>query len=360
MHIRLFLLICKQNSLMYFSKFSKKSIQFALLHILALLVILFLPFVIIYEYRGSGISSEEMKFLYLHTITTIFWIMLFYFNTTYMIPKFLYERSYGIFIFVQLSLFVVIIVFHKLFFELIITTKTFELVISLKYNFIPFLFTVLGSIAIKTVSDKIREDKLADERQSEGLKSELSFLRSQINPHFIFNILNNIVALSRLKSKELEPTIMKLSSLMQYMLYESNESQVLLSHEADYLTSYIDLQKQRFGNRLTTNFDVDIQEDWHTIEPMLLIPFVENAFKHGMGMVPDPVIDISLKVADNELLFMVKNKYLEVDEAKDAVSGIGLSNVKRRLELLYGSKHELKITKQQDWFIVSLRLNLLS
>ncbi len=343
---------------MYFSELPKKSVQYILLHILALLVIIFLPFVIIYEYRGSGISSEEMKFLYLHTITTVFWILLFYSNTSYLIPKFLYERKYILFSIIQLLLFVLIIVSHKIFFELILPTKNFVLLISLKYNFIPFLFTVLGSIAIKTVSDRLKADGVATERQSEALKSELAFLRSQINPHFIFNILNNIVALSRLKSKELEPTIMKLSSLMQYMLYESNESQVLLSHEADYLTSYIDLQKQRFGKRLKINFDVDIEDDRHTIEPMLLIPFVENAFKHGMGLVPDPEIDISLKVSGNELLFEVKNKYIEDDDAKDKLSGIGLSNVKRRLELLYGPNQELKIIKQQDWFTVSLRLNL--
>ena len=343
---------------MYFSKFSKKSVQYILLHTLALLVIIFLPFVIIYEYRGSGISSEEMKFLYLHTITTVFWILLFYLNTSYLIPKFLYERKYILFSIIQFLLFVLIIVSHKIFFELILPTKNFVLLISLKYNFIPFLFTVLGSIAIKTVSDRLKADGAASERQSEALKSELAFLRSQINPHFIFNILNNIVALSRLKSKELEPTIMKLSSLMQYMLYESNESQVLLSHEADYLTSYIDLQKQRFGKRLKINFDVDIEDDRHTIEPMLLIPFVENAFKHGMGLVPDPEIDISLKVSGNELLFEVKNKFIEDDDAKDKLSGIGLSNVKRRLELLYGPNQELKINKQQDWFTVSLRLNL--
>jgi sensor histidine kinase YesM len=343
---------------MYFSKLPKKSVQYILLHILALLVIIFLPFVIIYEYRGSGISSEEMKFLYLHTITTVFWILLFYSNTSYLIPKFLYERKYILFSIIQLLLFVLIILSHKIFFELILPTKNFVLLISLKYNFIPFLFPVLGSIAIKTVSDRLKADGVATERQSEALKSELAFLRSQINPHFIFNILNNIVALSRLKSKELEPTIMKLSSLMQYMLYESNESQVLLSHEADYLTSYIDLQKQRFGKRLKINFDVDIEDDRHTIEPMLLIPFVENAFKHGMGLVPDPEIDISLKVAGNKLLFEVKNKFIEDDDAKDKLSGIGLSNVKRRLELLYGPNQELKINKQQDWFTVSLRLNL--
>ncbi len=124
---------------MYFSKLSKKSVQYKLLHILALLVIIFLPFVIIYEYRGSGISSEEMKFLYLHTITTVFWILLFYLNTSYLIPKFLYERKYIPFIIIQLLLFVLIIVSHKIFFELIIPAKSFILEISVKYGIEPSL-----------------------------------------------------------------------------------------------------------------------------------------------------------------------------------------------------------------------------
>ncbi len=201
-------------------------------------------------------------------------------------------------------------------------------------------------------------DQIAKEKESENLKTELSFLRSQISPHFLFNVLNNIVALVRLKSKELEPTILKLSSLMQYMLYETDDEKVLLKSEADYLQSYIDLQKLRFGDRLTLNVDLALQEDWHAIEPMLLIPFVENAFKHGTGMVETPVIDISLQAIDNELTFIVKNKYIEEDRAKDKVSGIGLTNVKRRLQLLYGKNHKLTIDKTDGLFSITLQLTL--
>tara|TARA_R110002012_G_scaffold263456_1_gene446313 strand:- start:155540 stop:156199 length:660 start_codon:yes stop_codon:yes gene_type:complete len=217
---------------------------------------------------------------------------------------------------------------------------------------------VLIAIAFKTVSDKIKMDQIAKEKESENLKTELSFLRSQISPHFLFNVLNNIVALVRLKSKELEPTILKLSSLMQYMLYETDDEKVLLKSEADYLQSYIDLQKLRFGDRLTLNVDLALQEDWHAIEPMLLIPFVENAFKHGTGMVETPVIDISLQAIDNELTFIVKNKYIEEDRAKDKVSGIGLTNVKRRLQLLYGKNHKLTIDKTDGLFSITLQLTL--
>jgi sensor histidine kinase YesM len=106
--------------------------------------------------------------------------------------------------------------------------------------------------------------------------------------------MNNLVALVRMKSDELEPTVLKLSSLMQYMLYETDEERVLLKSEAEYLRNYIDLQEQRFGAELNLKVDFDIKEDWHTIEPMLLIPFVENAFKHGTGLTDDPEIEIQL------------------------------------------------------------------
>jgi LytS/YehU family sensor histidine kinase len=241
-------------------------------------------------------------------------------------------------------------------FELIVSDLPFNFYRSSTHNMIPFLCTVLVSMAFKTVSDRIKTERVAGEKQRENLRAELSFLRSQISPHFLFNVLNNIVALVRMKSEELEPTIIKLSSLLQYMLYETDEEKVLLMKEVEYLESYIDLQKQRFGNRLTLNIQTDIKEDWHVIEPMLLIPFVENAFKHGTGMVKAPLIEITLKVADDDLFFVVRNKYNELDKGKDKDSGIGLVNVKRRLELLYGKNHRLRIDKSNEWFAVSLQL----
>jgi LytS/YehU family sensor histidine kinase len=133
---------------------------------------------------------------------------------------------------------------------------------------------------------------------------------------------------------------------------------VILKSEIDYLQSYIDLQKLRFGDRLTITRDLQIKEDWHAIEPMLLIPFVENAFKHGTGMIEEPLIEISLETYERQLIFKVKNKYLKDDSAKDKSSGIGLANVKRRLELLYHENHSLTIDKTDLWFTVILKLTL--
>ena len=207
--------------------------------------------------------------------------------------------------------------------------------------------------------DKLVEDRNNKERETEHLKTELSFLRSQVSPHFMFNVLNNMVALARKKSDELEPSLIKLSSLLRYMLYETDEDKVLLEREVEYLQSYIDLQKQRFGRNIKINISFQQLQGSYTIEPMLLIPFVENAFKHGSGMITNAEIDINLEVKEGILQFRVKNKFNDaVVETRDKTSGIGLANVKRRLDLLYNKAYSLNIEKKDEWFNVLLEINL--
>jgi len=147
---------------------------------------------------------------------------------------------------------------------------------------------------------------------------------------------------------------------MQYMLYETDDEKVLLRSEIENLQSYIDLQQQRFSEKLTLHVSLDVKENWYTIEPMLLIPFVENAFKHGTGLVQNPEIEIELKAENDQLYFVVKNRFIQTETVKDKTSGIGLANVKRRLELLYGNRHQLVINKTEGLFIVSLQLTFKS
>jgi sensor histidine kinase YesM len=143
------------------------------------------------------------------------------------------------------------------------------------------------------------------------------------------------------------------------MLYETGEDKVLLEKELEYLQSYIDLQKQRFGKNVKITTCLQQIENGYTIEPMLLIPFVENAFKHGTGLIMDAEIDVHLKMEKGVLYFSVRNKYNEtVNEPKDKTSGIGLSNVKRRLNLLYDQAYSLQIDKKDGWFTILLQLNL--
>jgi LytS/YehU family sensor histidine kinase len=138
----------------------------------------------------------------------------------------------------------------------------------------------------------VREEKIKSDLENERLKSELSFLRSQISPHFMFNLLNSMVSLARKKSDLLEPMLIKMSEILRYMLYEKDDSKIPIEKEHAYLNNYIDLQILRFGKKVKVNFESNLENTSLLIEPMLLIPFVENAFKHGTGMIKEPTIDI--------------------------------------------------------------------
>jgi LytS/YehU family sensor histidine kinase len=192
------------------------------------------------------------------------------------------------------------------------------------------------------------------------MRAELSFLRSQISPHFIFNILNSIVYLIRTKAdKKAEDVTIRLSSLMRYMLYDSDQSMVPLDREVDYVQNYIDLQCMRFEDDVQIEFEVKGTMDGSMIEPMLLIPFVENAFKHGVGFVRDPYIKVQLTYDQGSLDFQVENKIGKlVEDQKEESSGIGLKNVTRRLELLYPGKHQIKVNQDDNLFKVQLHMGL--
>lgn len=227
----------------------------------------------------------------------------------------------------------------------------------------PVIVSIIFIVAVSTSAHLImdwmkREEELKD-LENERLSSELSFLRSQISPHFMFNVLNSIVSLARKKSDQLEPVVIKLSQLMRYMLYESDDKKVSLDKEIEYLQSYIDLQRLRFGSGVEISFQTNENLYLHSVEPMLLVPFVENAFKHGIGWIRNPKIEIFLKSEPSFLYFQVKNQYNpESQEQKEENSGIGLRNVSRRLGLLYENRHDLKVYNEGNTFIVELRLDL--
>jgi two-component system, LytTR family, sensor kinase len=173
--------------------------------------------------------------------------------------------------------------------------------------------------------------------------------------------LTNLVSLARKKSDHLETSLLMLSSLMRYMLYDTGKK-ISLQQEVEYLESYISLQKMRFGSDVKIDLQIELPavEKNHHIEPMLLIPFVENAFKHGTGYIDQPFIDIHLTTSNGVLVFQVKNKYdREKDTSKDESSGIGLNNVRSRLALLYPGRHELVIDARENLFSINLRLKLL-
>ena len=330
-----------------------------LIHCIVWAIIFMLPYVFnTWDEKDEASSVDPYRSI--NTVTNFLWMGLFYLNASVFIPRLFYKKKYVVYTLLLFCSFCVIMLLHGALFKPFVLGHTFNFISSSVHNIIPFLFTILVGAIYKTITDRIKTETLLAAKQQENLKTELSFLRSQISPHFLFNIMNNIAAMIRLKSDELEPTVHKLSSLMQYMLYETDEEKVILQSEIEYLQSYIDLQQQRFSEKLTLHVSLDVKENWHSIEPMLLIPFVENAFKHGTGLIKNPEIEIELKAENDQLYFVVKNRFIQTETTKDKTSGIGLANVKRRLELLYGNCHHLAINKTDGWFIVSLQLTFKS
>jgi len=193
----------------------------------------------------------------------------------------------------------------------------------------------------------------AKELMIENRQSELSFLRSQVNPHFLFNSLNNVYSLVYDKSEHALPAIAGFSDMLRYMLY-TKEEKVPLAKEIDYIKKYIDLQKLRYDESPHIEFQLNGNIEKATIPPLLLIPFVENAFKHGNLNNERGELNISIINNDEKFLFHCRNK--KVKDQKDASSGIGLDNIRRRLALLYSGKHLLSIQDKDDYFDVHLTI----
>jgi two-component system, LytTR family, sensor kinase len=216
------------------------------------------------------------------------------------------------------------------------------------------IYTVYA-VLIKFAIDWIESQKLKAEMVNQSQASELALLRSQVNPHFLFNTLNNIYSLVCQKSQDAPEAIMKLSSIMRYMLYDTNTDKVLLEKEIEYLHSFIQLQKLRTSQSDFAEFIITGETNGLTIAPMLLIPFVENAFKHGSRNVPNPAIQIALDSNPEKITFEVTN-YIRKNTvaSKDKTGGIGLPNIRRRLDLLYPGKYNLNISEENDLYRVKL------
>lgn len=331
-----------------------------MLHASVWILLFLIPFLL---QQSADHGRQEHKpvnhaFTYLAIFSDALYIMLFYFNAYIMVPGFFYKKKYWAYFFFQLLIISSFCVLQMLFFEFFIN-QPFRISGFFFFNLFPYLFIIACSITYRVIQDRVELERINNERENENLKTELTFLRSQVNPHFMFNVLNNMVALARKKSDLLEPSLIKLSSLLRYMLYETDEQKVPLEKEVEYLRSYIDLQQQRFGSMVKLNVNIQPPDRSYEIEPMLLIPFVENAFKHGTGIIDAPQIDINLRAEKDVLEFIVSNKYNpDTKETKDDSSGIGLSNVKRRLNLLYSKNHSLAITDNDNWFKIVLQIKL--
>jgi len=321
-------------------------------------------FVFIAHSNGRYSVQHEMIFWGLFGVINI---SLFYLNFLLLIPLFFNKKQYWLYI---LSVFIAIfiygvgkygvgLVFEK---DILIhmrpkgrpeATTFVPYFISTLFSSLVFLFL---SFVLKLSVDWILNERIQRDLENQRLSAELAFLKSQINPHFLFNSLNSIYSLAYQKSDTTPEAILKLSEIMRYMLYECNDNKVDLTKELQYLQNFIDLQKIRFGNKAYIDFKIEGKVTNQKIVPLLLIAFIENAFKHGVANDTLSPIRLLITLDDVHLHFYIQNK--KHNNNRDSSGGIGLNNVKRRLDLLYPGKYNLDIRDEIDTYTCELSLIL--
>ena len=239
------------------------------------------------------------------------------------------------------------------------TETSMSLIRGLKYV-MPLIFILsiflLGGI-FSLVIDFYKRERKAKQLETNKKDMELQFLRTQMNPHFLFNSLNSIYSLVRKKSDDAPEAVITLSELMRYMLYEIGEDKVPLEKEINYIKNYIQLQRLRIKNNENVKMNIHGDTKNQEIYPLILISFIENAFKYGTDYKGNTNVEIMVNIVDNLLDFKVKNKIGTYNRDNDN-SGIGLSNIKNQLNYLYNGKHQLKISDKYGFYNVDLKLNL--
>ena len=220
------------------------------------------------------------------------------------------------------------------------------------------LFLVFFSVGMRVLERHSQTEKLQKELEKEKLNSELAFLKNQISPHFFFNTLNNIYSLISINAEDSQKAVLRLSKLMRYLLYDSEHGDTKLSNEIDFMNNYIDLMKLRMNNKISLTVTFPEKYEDINIPPLIFIPFIENAFKHGISYREKSFIEISMTTINKSVVFRCANsivKNRETDESEH--SGIGLENVTKRLNLLFPGKHEMKINRSDKEFEVLLQIN---
>lgn len=221
----------------------------------------------------------------------------------------------------------------------------------------PLLIAFLGSTLIEISRYANRKEKEVIKTEKAKLATELKFLKSQINPHFLFNTLNNIYTLTVIKSDKAPENLLRLSDMLRYMLYDTDNSHVPLKKEIDYLKNYVQLMGLKDSRGLNVTLELDESQPDLPVAPLLFIPLIENAYKHSkIEDLQKGFIHIQLKTEKKQIAFTVENSVSTTNFTKDKAGGIGLQNIRQRLELLYPERHELAINETADRYVVKLKL----
>lgn len=323
-----------------------------------------LVFLVLMQWRigdlsfGLSVASE--------LINIVFYIIVVYINLLYLFPQYLKKGQYWTYLLLLIG---VALIFTPL--KLVLKYFLFSKVGSIQddiltnlyaYFFSTFLVAGLSTVG-KIMVDWIVQNRKKTVTQNESMQSELRFLKSQINPHFLFNTLNSLYALTLKKDDKAPDIVIKLSEMMRYMLYECNEPRVPLSKEINYLKNYLDLERLRQRKGIDIQLKVNGNVSDQMIAPLMLIPFLENSFKHGVNAnIKDGFVVATLNVEPRAVHFILENsKGSQMPSqlhGNRPSGGIGLVNVRRRLDLLYKGRYELNIRESPSTYAVHLDLEL--
>lgn len=349
--------------------------QNLLLKYRALLHIGFWVLLIIYQVFiwGSVEGGYDQK-LFSVLIDIPIRIIATYFTTYYLIDKFLLNKKYGRFaLLLVLSMATVGVIYRILYYYFFYPTYCPEC-LEMPLFFVPKIvisaFAAYSIVAIVASFHLVKAwythqqatqelQQAAQTLEKEKLEAELKLLKSQINPHFLFNTLNNLYVLTLQNSTKSPEMVYKLSQLMSYMLYESNQSEVLLTKEIEYIENYIALERLRHDDRLDVSLNIYGGLEGIRIAPLLILAFVENSFKHGVNYHLEKAwVTIDILTKQNQLIIKVENnKGKQASKKEYQTSGIGLVNVKKRLDLIYKDRYKLRIFDEEENYLVVLKIS---
>ena len=279
----------------------------------------------------------------------------FYVNVLWLLPKYLFQNKLMPYVAYTLTVTVAIIglvcgIDYWLF-EIELTDSVFE-----------WILPVLGMLFVSTILGYLDADKSVRKREidliHQNIEFEMKFLKSQINPHFLFNALNNIYALSVIKSDLTSEMILKLSDMLRFTLYDSESQKVKVGREIDYIINFVEFQKLKMDSEPNIKLDTSNCNKELLIEPMLMIPFIENSFKHGnIDNTKKGWLQVEIKTLGPILIFKVKNSLPAIAINKDVVGGIGVENVRKRLDILYPGRYELNVETTENAFSIFMKID---
>lgn len=296
-------------------------------------------------------------------VRLLFFAAAVYFNLLYLIPQFLAKKRFLLY-FLYLLLTAVVITpleVFVLYVKMIGSPQSQAALLQRQVDHFIFVFFILGFATLaKITKEWLLQQRIQSRLERQNMQSELRFLRSQINPHFLFNTLNSLYALTLKKSDQAPAIVLRLSEMMRYMLYECNERQVPLLKEVKYIQNYLELERIRHGAKADIQFTLENTEiEAYRIAPLMFIPFLENSFKHGLSnQIDSGFVHIRLNIVDNTVDFNIENSKPSLRDPHYHQGGIGLKNVRRRLDILYPNAHDLHIEDRPSSYYVHLKIHL--